>query len=113
MNDHADHPESNPGAVPEFFENVHYGYSEEKFFGLHEHGRLVTLCPNTNGDCLFAMHGACTTVARKVCSTETAYASLRPLYDGFKSTCPQYYDEGRIYWPHEYFGALHYWGYNE
>lgn len=101
------------GKSQSFFENVHYGYSDEKVFNLHEHGKLVTLYPNTNGDCLFVMHGACATVVQEACSTETTYAPLRSFYDVLNSTCPQYYDEGGIYWPHEYFSALHYWGYDE
>lgn len=108
-----DHPKSSSEEAPDFIKNVHYNYGAETVFEAHGFGKLVTLSPNNNGDCLFAMHGACACIVQKVCRRQTTYPSLRAYYEVIISAIPYYYDEGGVYWPHDYFGAMSYWGYDE
>ncbi|KAF3005609.1 hypothetical protein E8E13_002294 [Curvularia kusanoi] len=109
----SDHqPKSDPKEMPIFIDNARYNYGAEIVFNVRGIGDLATLCPNQNGDCLFAMHGACASIVRLVCARQTTF-TLRAYYEVLRSAIPYYYDSGGIYWPHDYFGAQTYWGYDE
>jgi hypothetical protein len=111
LRDH--HPKSDPNEVPEFIKYVHYEFGENVVFNASSIGRLTTLVSNKNGDCMFAMHAVCANIVQEVCARQTTYPSLRAYYEVLISAIPHYYDETGIIWPHDYFGATEYWGYNE
>jgi hypothetical protein len=111
LRDH--HPESDPNEVPEFIKYVHYEFGENVIFNASGIGHLTTLVSNKNGDCMFAMHAVCANIVQEVCARQTTYPSLRAYYEVLISAIPHYYHETGIIWPHDYFGATEYRGYNE
>ncbi|KAF2628843.1 hypothetical protein BU25DRAFT_420777 [Macroventuria anomochaeta] len=105
---------------PAFFGDPYCHYGEGNVF--HLGGRTYpTHYPINNGDILFAMHSNCANIIKRVfvakqdgVIAKDGLPTLRAYYDKLRQQCPGYVDEWwNIYWPHEYYGACDYWGYDE
>jgi hypothetical protein len=77
--------------------------------------------PIDNGDILFAMHDSCAVMIQRVHEgkrnalvAQGSLPTLREYYDKLRKECPRDVDEwGNIHWPHEYYGAKEFWGWDD
>lgn len=77
--------------------------------------------PGDNGDILFAMHITCAEFIQRVYKAKSdglvahgCLPTVRSFYDKLRKECLRSADEwGNVYWPHDYYGAIEHWGYND
>jgi hypothetical protein len=109
--------------LPSFFgdSSCRYG-SDCNFFSMN--GWVYrTHWPINNGDLLFAMHKACAVIIQSVYEAKRnsliaqgSLPTIRHFYDKLRKECPnaRRLDEwGNVYWPHDYYGAIEYWDWND
>jgi hypothetical protein len=105
--------------LPRFFGDSTCTYGSE-LSSFDMDGRIHhTHYPINNGDILFAMHSACALIIQCVYEAKEgglvprgSLPTLRTYYDRLRTECKRNTDEwGNVYWPHDYYDAVEYWGY--
>jgi len=67
------------------------------------------------------MHVACAVIIQRVHESKEdalvahgSLSTLRKFYDKLRMECLRNIDEwGNVYWPHDYYGAIDYWSYDD